>query len=118
METNELLETICKILDSKQAKNIKIVNLEGISVIADYFVICTGRSTTNVKALMENLENEMSKKYGVNVLRLEGKQEGKWCVLDYGDIIVHIFYEETRQTYSIDELWDNGQNVVDYKGKE
>ena len=68
------------------------------------------RSTTQVKALLDYLDEEMEK-LGVNMLRQEGKQEGKWAVADFGDVIVHIFYDETRQTYAFDELWDNGDNI-------
>lgn len=90
-----------------------MVNLENLTVIADYFIICSARSNTQVKALSDIVEEGMSKA-GMEPLRAEGKQEGRWAVLDYGDVIVHIFYEETRRLYSLETLWSNGANVTHY----
>lgn len=109
----EKVELICKLLDDKKAKDIVIVNLENLTIIADYFIICSARSNTQVKALSDIVEEGMSKA-GVEPLRVEGKQEGRWAVLDYGDVIVHIFYEETRNLYSLENLWSNGANVTHY----
>lgn len=110
MNENELVENIVKILDNKKATNIKVINLNGISTLADFFVVASGRSSTQVKALIDYLDEDMEK-LGVNMLRQEGKQEGKWAVADYGDVIVHIFHDEVRQAYQFDELWDNGDNI-------
>ena len=109
----EKVEFICKLLDDKKAKDIVMVNLENLTVIADYFIICSARSNTQVKALSDIVEEGMSKA-GMEPLRAEGKQEGRWAVLDYGDVIVHIFYEETRKLYSLETLWSNGANVTHY----
>ena len=92
MNEKDLVKNIVNILDNKKATNIKIIDLEGISTLADYFVVASGRSTTQVKALLDYLDEEMEK-LGVNMLRQEGKQEGKWAVADFGDVIVHIFHE-------------------------
>ena len=109
----EKVEFICKLLDDKKAKDIVVVNLENLTVIADYFIICSARSNTQVQALSDIVEEGMSKA-GMEPLRAEGKQEGRWAVLDYGDVIVHIFYEETRRLYSLETLWSNGANVTHY----
>ena len=110
MNEQELVKNITNILENKKASNIRIIALEGLSTLADYFVVCSGRSTTQVKALVDYLDEEMEK-LGVNMMRQEGKQEGRWAVADFGDVIVHIFHDETRQTYQFDELWDNGNNI-------
>ena len=91
MDTTQLKEEICKALDSKKALDVTCVALEGLTSIADWFVIASGRSTTQVKALAENLEEIMEKQFGVAALRVEGRSGGKWVVLDYGDVIVHVF---------------------------
>ena len=109
----EKVEFICKLLDDKKAKDIVTVNLENLTIIADYFIICSARSNTQVRALSDIVEEGMSKQ-GMEPLRAEGKQEGRWAVLDYGDVIVHIFYEETRKLYSLETLWSNGANVTHY----
>ncbi|MDE7348438.1 MAG: ribosome silencing factor [Clostridia bacterium] len=113
----EKVEFICKLLDDKKAKDIVTVNLENLTIIADCFIICSARSNTQVKALADIVEEGMSK-VGVEPLRVEGKQEGRWAVLDYGDVIVHIFYEETRRLYSLETLWSNGANVTHYGEEE
>ena len=117
MKTKEMLNIICSVLDEKKAEDIKSINLDGKSIIADYFVICSGRSTTHVKSLADNLDEEMSKKYGIEPLRMEGKQDGKWAVVDYGDVIVHIFHQEQRKIYEIEDLWDDGKNIESYNLK-
>lgn len=109
----EKVELICKLLDEKKAKDIVIVDISKLTVIADHFVICSGRSNTQVKALVDIVDEGMSKE-GYEPLRTEGKQEGRWAVLDYGDVIVHIFYEETRNLYSLENLWSDGANVTHY----
>ena len=109
----EKVEFICTLLDDKKAKDIVTVNLENLTIIADYFIICSARSNTQVRALSDIVEEGMSKQ-GMEPLRAEGKQEGRWAVLDYGDVIVHIFYEETRKLYSLETLWSNGANVTHY----
>lgn len=113
----EKYQLICKLLDEKKAKDITIVNIEGMTIIADKFVICSARSNTQVKALVDIVDEGMSKE-GYEPLRIEGKQEGRWAVLDYGDVIVHIFYEETRKLYSLEQLWSDGANVTYYNADE
>ena len=111
---NETVKSICTALSEKQALDIKIVDIQGASDIADYFVICSGRSAPQVKALYEHLEEHMEK-LGKFVLRKEGQGEGRWIALDYGDVIVHIFHKETRELYALDTLWNNGSNVTTYE---
>lgn len=113
----EKYQLICKLLDEKKAKDITIVNIEGLTIIADKFVICSARSNTQVKALVDIVDEGMFKE-GYEPLRVEGKQEGRWAVLDYGDVIVHIFYEETRKLYSLEQLWSDGTNVTHYGTEE
>ena len=115
MDTTQLKEEICKALDSKKALDVTCVALEGLTSIADWFVIASGRSTTQVKALAENLEEIMEKQFGVAALRVEGRSGGKWVVLDYGDVIVHVFEEETRKPYSLEQLWGDGTNVAQFE---
>ena len=114
MDTTQLKEEICKALDSKKALDVTCVALEGLTSIADWFVIASGRSTTQVKALAENLEEIMEKQFGVAALRVEGRSGGKWVALDYGDVIVHVFNDESRLFYHLERLWDEGNNVQRY----
>ena len=109
----ENVKLVCKSLADKFGTDIKIITIKGMSDIADYFVICSGRSNAQVKAIFEHLEEQMEKA-GVEALRKEGMQEARWIAVDYGDIIVHIFHKDTRDMYALDTLWNNGANVQDY----
>ena len=109
----ELVKEICKSLAAKKAENIKIVKIQGMSDLADYFVVCSGRSVPQVKAIAEALEENMEKS-GVFAKRKEGLGEGRWVAVDYVDAIVHIFHKDAREIYALDTLWNNGTNVEDY----
>lgn len=110
----EKVQEICKALAAKSALDIKIVEIKGVSDIADYFVLCSGRSAPQVKAIYENLEETLEKQ-DIFALRKEGVSEGRWIAVDYGDVIVHIFHKDTREIYALDTLWNNGANVTTYQ---
>lgn len=110
---DQTVKTICELLAAKQATDIKIVDISGVSDLADYFVICSGRSMPQVKAIFDHLEEQLEKN-GCFAIRKEGYAEGRWIAVDYGDVIVHIFHKDTREIYSLDTLWNNGSNVTDY----
>ncbi len=93
----------------KKAFNVRILDIQGISTIADYLVIATGTSDKQVQAIAESVRSGL-KKYG-KAIDIEGKKEGKWVVIDYGDVIVHIFIEELRRYYNLDELWSAAKRV-------
>ena len=99
------------------ANNIVAWQNEKISDITDYFVIASGRSTTQVKAIAEEVEFQMEK-LGVFANHKEGLSDGRWIALDYTDVIVHIFHEETRTFYQLEKLWNNGSNYESYVEKE
>ncbi len=107
------VQQICKVLAEKQATDIKIVEIRGISDIADYFVICSGRSIPQVKAIFDHLEEQLEKQ-GKFAVRKEGYSEGRWIAVDYGEVIVHIFHKDTREIYGLDSLWNNGSNVTEF----
>lgn len=109
MNSEILTKQICDILLAKKANDIVKINVSKKSSLADYFVIASGRSSTQVKALAEYVDEGMSK-LGVEVKRREGESEGRWTVLDYGDCIVHIFDDENRLFYHLEKLWEDGDN--------
>ena len=110
MEPLELTKTIAKILDKKKALDIKAIKIKDLSIIADYFVIATGTSTTQVKSLADEVEDELTK-LGLEPNKTEGYQRSTWVVLDYYDVIVHVFCGEQREFYSLERLWADGQPV-------
>ena len=98
-------------LDEKKAEDIKIINLEGISVLADYFIIANGTNSSQVQALVDNIEEELHKA-GYSLKQREGYSNGNWVLLDFGDVIVHIFDRENRLFYDLERIWRDGK-VVD-----
>lgn len=95
----------------KKAKDIRILNVEGLSPITDYFVVCSGTSQVQVKAIADEIEYKMEEE-GITVTHKEGHQFGKWILLDYGNVIAHIFYEEEREFYGIERLWADAEEIV------
>lgn len=84
--------------------------MQGITTIADYFIICSGESTTQVKAIEEHIEEKL-KEEGIGVLRVEGMRVLQWILMDYGDIIIHIFEEEMRAFYELEKLWIDAKRI-------
>lgn len=115
MTSKEKALLICKLLSEKKGENIVYIDVASKSSLCDYFVIAGGRSSTAVKALCENLEEKLEKEYGVIPERRDGGREGRWNVLDYGDVIVHVFNDEMRDFYHLERLWEDGANLVQYK---
>ena len=113
MLTDNTPEKICEILDFKKAEDITVMDVAELTVIAENFVVATGLNTQHVNSLAENLEDELAK-IGVEPIRTEGMREGRWAVLDYGSVIVHIFNDETRLLYSLDKLWGRADNVTKF----
>lgn len=110
MQSKELSQEISKILLNKKGEDIAIINVSDKTIVADYYVLCTGHSMSHVKSLCEHVEEELDK-IQLAPLRREGVREGRWAVLDYGDVILHVFNDESRLFYHLERLWDNGDNI-------
>lgn len=108
---NELVEKIAGILYDKKAQNIVALNVADMTVITDCMVIASGRSALQVKTLADEVEDRISEA-GMEPLRKEGQQEGRWVVLDYGAVLVHIFHTEEREFYRLDKLWEAENNRI------
>ncbi len=111
MEAKEFATKICEMLKNHKAEDILLIDVKGKTEVADYFVVAGGRSMTHTRSLIEHVE-EGTEKEGVSPTRREGVREGRWAVLDYGDVIVHIFNDETRLFYHLEKVWDDGKNVT------
>lgn len=114
MDAKTFTEKICGILSNHKAEDIVSIDVREKTEVADYFVIAGGRSMTHTRALIELLEEELDKE-GFAPIRRDGVREGRWAVLDYGDVIVHIFNDESRLFYHLENLWGNGDNVKKYE---
>ena len=112
-QAHELAEKIAAVIDEKKGRDIVIIDISEKSVLADYFVIASGRSTTAVRSLCDNVEEKLSKE-GIEPVRRDGMNETKWIVMDYGSVILHVFHEETREYYRLERLWVDGANCERY----
>ena len=109
MTSLEKAKNIAKILDKKEAIDIVGIETKELTVMSDYFIIASGTSNTHVRALADEVDDEM-KKLGVEVDHIEGRATG-WILLDYNDVLVHIFQPESRQYYNIERLWNDAARV-------
>ena len=109
---------VARILDDKLAKDISILNISHVSSLADYFVIVTGDSTPQVKALMEEVKDRVKKLFNRAPVRMENDAKNRWNLLDYGDVVVHILHKEERETYAIEKFWSNAFSITEKEWKE
>ena len=110
MTLHEKLSEVVKALDSKKAQDIKVIKVGDLTVIADYFVIANGTSTTHTRSLVDEVDFKLGEK-GVNPDHIEGVDGASWIAMDYHDIIVHVFYKDAREQYSLEKLWSDGEAV-------
>lgn len=110
MTSLETAKMAVKALDSKKALDIKVIKIQDISAIADYFVIATGTSSTHVKALADEVEAQLDEA-GISVSHVEGYRSNSWILLDYVDVVVHVFSDEAREYYDLERLWQDGEII-------
>ena len=108
LPAREMAEIAVKALDSKKGKEIRLIRIDKITTLAEYFVICTGTSNTQINALCDAVEKELTEK-GEEPLHREGYRGGTWVLLDYGCIAVHVFNHEAREFYGLERLWRDGK---------
>ena len=104
ISSEQLLERILTSLDKDKAEDIVQIDLRGKSAMADYMVVCSGRSTRQVAAISEKLVDELKRDLG-RISKIEGKDQGDWVLIDTGDIIVHVFRPEVREFYQLEKMW-------------
>ena len=109
-QAREMARLACKALDEKKGEDIKVIDISGVSVLADYFIIANGSKESQVKALVDNVE-ECLHKAGFVLKQREGYGTASWVLLDFGDIIVHIFDKENRLFYNLERIWRDGVEV-------
>lgn len=112
LNTIETVNQIRQAIEDKKGRDIIVLDIQRVSLIADYFLICSGNSFIQVKAIAENIEEKLEEK-GIKVIRREGLNEGKWVLLDYGDVVVHVFQEEERRFYNLERLWGDAETLTD-----
>lgn len=106
--TEEVKDLVVSLIQDKKGKDIVCLDLQKITeAVTDYFIICHGDSSTQVKAIIDYIEDEMSKLFGMKRVLVEGKINGEWALVDLGDIVIHVFNKEKRDFYMLEELWSD-----------
>lgn len=107
-KSKKMVKLAVAALEDKKAEDVKIIDITGVSVLADYFVIASGMNKNQVQALVDNVEETLAKE-GYHSRQVEGYQSANWILLDYGDIIVHVFDAENRLFYDLERIWRDGK---------
>lgn len=110
MDSEKLAVHMAEVADNKRAQDIVVLNMQGISVMADFFLICQGNSERQVEAIARDLKEEASKEEIV-VKRMEGLDKARWILIDMGDVIVHVFHREEREYYKLEKLWGDAPRI-------
>lgn len=110
LETDKLAELIVDAAQEKNAEELTVLDMKGITTLADYFVICNGTSTPHVRAIFNSIIDNLEEA-DIELQHKEGTDEYRWVVLDYADVIVHIFHPEERQLYNLEKLWGDAERV-------
>ena len=109
-QIKEMARIAYRALEDKKGENISVIDISGISPLADYFIITNGTSDSQVQALVDNVEEKMHKA-GHSQIQREGMQSGNWVLLDYGDVVVHVFDKENREFYHLERIWSDGKRI-------
>ena len=115
--SRELAIAVCKALADKRGKDIISLYVREKTDLCDYFIIASGSNAPQIRAMGERVEELVEKELGLVPTRTEGVRDGRWAVVDYGDVIVHIFNDETRLFYHLERLWTDGGNLEKFNDK-
>jgi ribosome-associated protein len=115
--SRELAKTVCKAIADKRGKDVVVLYVREKTDLCDYFIIASGSNSPQIRAMGERVEELVEKNLGVVPTRTEGVRDGRWAVVDYGDVIVHIFNDETRLFYHLERLWTDGGNMQKFDEK-
>ena len=107
----EVVKAIINALDEKKAEEIKTLDISNVSVMADYFIIASGNNRNQLQAIADNVTEKLHK-IGYTLKQIEGYESANWILMDYGDVIVHIFDKENRLFYDLERIWSDGKEVI------
>lgn len=108
---DKILNTIYNAIDDKKGVNTRILDISAITTISDYFIVTSGNNYNQVRAIADNVEEELLKKLGMRPERVEGYNNGEWILLDYIDYVIHVFDREQRLFYDIERIWSDGKEI-------
>ena len=106
----QMAQLVCRALDEKKGRDIKVIDIHDVSVIADNFVIASGSNQNQVQAMVDNVEEQLGRA-GFEPKQVEGVRNSSWILMDYGDVIVHVFDEENRLFYDLERIWRDGKTL-------
>lgn len=107
MEIKEMVKLVCHALDEKKADDIKVIDIRGLSVMADYFIVASGGSQNQLLAMQNEVDKEMYT-HGIHTKQVEGNRSSTWILMDYEDVIVHLFSQDDRLFYNLEKIWQDG----------
>ena len=110
LSPNDLAMDIAAILIDKKATDVQVLKIGDLTVLSDYFVVCTGTSSTQVKSLAEEVEIRLSER-GIEPHHIEGHRSTSWILLDYSSVVLHVFYQESRDFYRLEHLWSDAERI-------
>lgn len=108
---DKILNTIYNAIDDKKGVNTRILDISAITTISDYFIVTSGNNYNQVRAIADNVEEELLKKHGMRPESVEGYNNGEWILLDYIDYVIHVFDREQRLFYDIERIWSDGKEI-------
>lgn len=108
--SKEMAKLVHEALEDKKGEDIQVIEIKEISIIADYFIIANGSNSSQVDALVDNVKEVLAKK-GYEPLRIEGVRSASWILMDYGDVVVHVFSKEDRLFYNLERIWRDGKTI-------
>lgn len=108
---DKILNTIYNAIDDKKGGNTRILDISAITTISDYFIVTSGNNYNQVRAIADNVEEELLKNHGMRPERVEGYNNGEWILLDYIDYVIHVFDREQRLFYDIERIWSDGKEI-------
>ena len=107
MEIKEMVKLVCHALDEEKADDIKVIDIRGLSVMADYFIVASGGSQNQLLAMQNEVDKEMYT-HGIHAKQVEGNRSSTWILMDYEDVIVHLFSQDDRLFYNLEKIWQDG----------
>ena len=110
MEAKEMAKLVIQALEDKKAEDVKVIDISNVSTIADYFIIASGKNRSQIQAMCDNVDETLGRA-GVTMKQTEGYKNANWILMDYGDVIVHIFDAENRLFYDLERIWRDGREM-------
>ncbi len=108
----DILKTIYDASEDKKGKNIRVLDISNLTIVADYFVLVSGTNYNQVQAIVDEIQDKVFETEKIHPLRVEGQAKGGWILVDFGNVVVHVFDEENRHFYDLDRIWSDAVQIA------